>query len=73
MKKKALFLIWKPLSSDMKSELSSNLSGNEVYHTNSLICLLKNMLCGNLDCWKGFGSITVGYDILRCIGRSGRC
>jgi hypothetical protein len=29
----------------MERELNQNLSGNEVYHTNSLILLVKNMLC----------------------------
>ena len=37
----------------MKRELDHNLFGNEVYRTNSLILLVKNMLCNKLHCQKG--------------------
>jgi len=30
------------------------LSGNEVYYTNALLLLIKNMLCSKLHCQKGF-------------------
>ena len=46
---------------------------NEVHHTNSSILLLKNMLCSNLDCQKGFDAISFSYEIWRwpvefCLG-----
>jgi len=34
-----------------------NLSGNEVYYTDSLALLVKNMLCSELLCQKGFDLI----------------
>ena len=40
----------------MKRESNQNLSGNEVYNTNSSM-LLKNMLCSKLDCQKVFNLI----------------
>ena len=36
----------------MRRKLNLNLSGDEVYYTNSLILLVKNMLCSKLDCQK---------------------
>ena len=38
----------------MKRELDSNLYGNEVCYTNSLILLVKNLLCSRLHRQKGF-------------------
>ena len=43
----------------MKRQLNQNLSGNEVYSTNSLILLVKNMLCSRLHGQKGFNSISL--------------
>jgi len=40
--------------SDMKKKLDSNLSGNQVYLTNSFILPVKNMLCSEIQCQKGF-------------------
>ena len=45
------------LESDTKRKLNSNLCGNEIYYTNYLIPLVKNILCGELHCQKGFNSI----------------
>ena len=39
----------------MERELNQNLSGNDVHYTN-LIRLVKNMLCSELHCQKGFDS-----------------
>ena len=47
----------------MKRELYQNLSGNEVYYTNSSILLVKNMLCSKLHCQKGFDLILFLYKI----------
>ena len=47
----------------MKRELDQNLSGNEVYCTNSLISLVKNMLCGKLHCKKGLNLILCQYEM----------
>ena len=41
----------------MKRILDQKRSGNEVYFTNSSILLVKNMLCSNLHCRKGFDLI----------------
>jgi hypothetical protein len=49
----------------MRRELSSNLSGNEVCQTNSLILLVKNMLCSKLHSLKGFDTIMFSYKIER--------
>jgi len=38
----------------LKRGLKENLSGNEVYYTNSSISLVNNMLCSKLPCQKGF-------------------
>ena len=48
----------------MKNESNQNLSGNEVYHTNSLILLVQNMLCSKLHCQKGCNLIRFSYEIL---------
>jgi hypothetical protein len=40
-----------------KRELDSNLSGSEVYCKNSLILLVKRMLCNKLHGQKGFNSV----------------
>ena len=49
----------------MKRDLNLNLSANEVYYTNSLILLVKNMLCSKLHCQKGFDLNPFSYKILR--------
>jgi len=49
----------------MKRELNLNLSGNEVYYTNSLILLVKNMLCSKLHYQKGFNLNPFSYKIVR--------
>jgi hypothetical protein len=41
----------------MKRKLDVKLSGNEIYYPDSLILLVKNMLCSKLRCQKGFNSI----------------
>ena len=45
----------------MKRELNQNLSGNEVYHTNSLILPVNNMLCGTFHCESGFSLNLFSY------------
>ena len=45
----------------MKRESNSNLSGNELYYTNCSILLVKNMLCRELHCQKGFNLILFSY------------
>ena len=47
----------------MKREVNQNVSGDEVYYTNSLISLVKNMLCSRLHCQKGFNLIPFLYKI----------
>jgi hypothetical protein len=42
----------------LRRELNYNLSGKEVYYTNSLILPLKNMLCSKLHCPKLFKKIS---------------
>ena len=42
-----------------------NLPGNAFYHTNCLLLLLKNMLCGTLHCQKGFNIVLFSYEIAR--------
>ena len=44
----------------MKRELNQNL-GDEVDYTNSLILLVKNMLCSKLHDQKGLNSISFSY------------
>jgi hypothetical protein len=39
------------------------LSGNEVYYTNSLILLVKDMLCSQPRCQKVLNSIPLSYKI----------
>ena len=43
-------------------------SGNEGYYTNSLILLVKNMLCGKLHCQKGcdylYRGLIISHDYL---------
>ena len=41
----------------------SNLLANEVYHTNSLTLLVKNMLCSKLYCYKGLHLFLFSYQI----------
>jgi hypothetical protein len=48
----------------MKRE-SNYLSGNEVYYTNDLILLVKDMLRGKPHCQKGFYLIPSSYHIER--------
>ena len=36
----------------MKIQLNQNLSGNEVYYTNSVIVLVKSILCSKVHCHK---------------------
>ena len=38
----------------MERELNQNLSGNEIYYTNLLLSLVKNMPCVKLYCQKAF-------------------
>ena len=45
----------------MKREFTQNLSRDEVCYTNSLILLVKNMLCGKLHYQQGFKLILVSY------------
>ena len=52
----------------MKRESNQNLSGNEVYYTNSLILLVKHMLCSILDYSKGFDFISFSYKSLTAVG-----
>ena len=47
----------------MKRDLNLNLYGNEIYYTNYLILLVKNMLCSKILCQKGFNSILFSYKI----------
>jgi hypothetical protein len=47
----------------MKRELNQNLSGNEVYYTNSLISIVKNMLSNKLHRQKGSNVIPFSYQI----------
>ena len=47
----------------MKREVCQNLSGDEVDFTNTLILLVRNMLCSKLHCQKGFYSILFSYQI----------
>ena len=47
----------------MNRELNLNLSGNEVYYTNSLISRVKNMLFSKLHCQKGFHLIISSCEI----------
>ena len=47
----------------MKRELNQKLSGNEGYDANSLILLVKNMLCSKLHCQKDFNLIPFSYKI----------
>jgi len=49
----------------MKRDLNQNFSGNEVYYTNSLILLVKNMLFSKLHCQKGFNLNPFSYKIFR--------
>ena len=49
----------------MKRELDSKLSSNEFSYTNSLLLLVKNMLCSKLDRQKGFNLILFLFKILR--------
>jgi hypothetical protein len=46
----------------MKRELHKNLSGNEVYYTNSIILLVKNVRCSKIHYKKGFNSIPFLYE-----------
>ena len=41
----------------MKRELNSNLSGDEIDYTNSLILPGTNMLCSKLHCQEGFNPL----------------
>ena len=52
-----------PSRSYMKAELNENLSGIEVYYANSLMLLVKNMLCNKRHCQKGFSAILFSYKI----------
>ena len=47
----------------MKRKFNQNLSGNKVYHTNSLALVAKNMLCSRLHCQKSFNLILFPYKI----------
>ena len=47
----------------MKRELNQDLSGKEVCETNYPIFLVKNMLCSELHCQKGFKLIPFSYKI----------
>ena len=46
--------------------INSNLSGNEVYYTNSSILLVKNMLCSTLHCRTDFDLILFHSHIRSC-------
>ena len=48
----------------MKTELRQILSGYEVYYTNSLMLLVKNMLRSKFHCQKDFNSFFVSYEIV---------
>ena len=37
-----------------ENSFNLKISGNEVYHKNSLMLLVKNILCSKLHCQKGF-------------------
>ena len=52
----------------MKRDLNSNLSGNQVYYTNSLLLLVKNMLCSKLYRQKGFNLNPFSYKMLSAGG-----
>jgi len=41
-----------------------NFRGNEVYHTNSLVLLVKDILCSKLHCQKGFYLILFSYKVV---------
>ena len=45
----------------LRSVCNSHLSGNEVYYTNHLILLVKNMLCSEHHCQKGFNLILFSF------------
>ena len=49
----------------MKRKSNKNLPGNEVYYTNSLVLLVKNMLCSKLHYQKYFELIVFLYKIGR--------
>ena len=51
----------------MERVLYQNLSGNEVYYINSLILLVKNVLCSNLRYQKGFNLIAFSYKPVKCV------
>jgi hypothetical protein len=44
-----------------ENRIELNLSGGEVCYTNSLILLVKNILCSNLHCQKDFGLLLFSY------------
>jgi len=48
---------------DMKGGLNQNISGSAVYHTNSLILLVRNMLCSKLHFQQGFDLIPLSCEI----------
>ena len=52
-----------PETLDFERKSDQNLSGDEVYRTNSLISLSKNMLCSELQRQTGFHSILFSYKI----------
>jgi hypothetical protein len=47
--------------SSYERESNENISGNEVYYTNALMFLVKNILCKNVHCQKGFNLIPFSY------------
>ena len=46
-----------------ETKIKFNLFGNEVYYTNSLTLLVKNMLCSKVRCQKAFNLILISYEI----------
>ena len=51
------------VGSYMKRKLNRNLSGNEISYANSLILLVKNVLCSKVHCQQRFNFILFSYNI----------
>ena len=57
---------WRNFQYDMEQHsyekpIKINLSGNEICYTNSLVLLVKNMLCNKLQCHESLDSIFFSY------------
>ena len=47
----------------VEKRIKSNVSGNEVYDTNSLMLLFTHMLCRKLHCQKGFNLVPFSHKV----------